>query len=157
MSSQMAYLTDSQKEAIKFFSSNERMGFTVPTHNMRFIFCSNIHLATDEEIMAGMDKPATRSSILKMHQNALRSRLRVCDMRKLSGEEHYGLIAYTLRNTECLAPLTIDQKTEIIDYLWNRWSELTEKSIRTGEKMADIMTNNPRNYRDIWGEEFLRN
>ena len=51
--------------------------------------------------------------------------------------------------------ISLDQKLEISSFLWDNWYRLSEKSIRTAEKMADLMENYPDTYKDIWKDEFL--
>jgi hypothetical protein len=40
--------------------------------------------------------------------------------------------------------------------MYNNWDNMTERSIRTAEKMADIMVEDPTGYRDSWEIDFLK-
>jgi hypothetical protein len=156
LSSQINYMTETQKAALTHFSIGERMGFSVPTHNMRFIFLSNIRLPTDDEVVKAAQK-GTAKAILKTHQNAIRSRCRVLDI-DLTPEEHFGWIADVCLNTDCLRSIGLsDEKiVHLLNYMWFNWSRLNERSIRTAEKMAETMISNREAYRVIWDFDFLK-
>jgi hypothetical protein len=156
LSSQINFLSEEQKQAICHFAIGGRMGFCVPTHNMRFIFTSNVKLPTDDEVHAAAQK-GTAKSILLTHQNAIRSRVRSLDV-DLTPEEHWGWITHVLLNTTCLTSIGIpnEQLHIISDWLWKNWNSLNERSIRTAEKMAQTMVSSPDNYESIWEFDFLK-
>ncbi len=156
LSSQINYMTETQKAAISHFSIGERMGFSVPTHNMRFIFLSNVRLPTDDDVVKAAQK-GTAKSILKIHQNAIRSRCRVLDV-DLTKEEHYGWLADVCLNTDCLRSIGLnDERIAILlNYLYHNFDRLNEKSIRTAIKMAETMMSNREAYRVIWDFDFLQ-
>jgi hypothetical protein len=157
LSSQLKYLTENQRKAIEHFGGDGRMGFVVPTHNLRFVFTSNIRLPNDNEILSSR---SSSKFIILTHQNAIRSRCRVLDI-NLKEEENWGWIADTIHNTDCLTSkgLTKEQIQDISDYLWLNWDDLSERSIRTAEKMAEtiIANPNPLIYPTIWDIDFLTN
>jgi hypothetical protein len=133
------------------------MGFTVPTSNFIFVFASNFKLPFDDDVKSARDKGQARSTLLA-HKNAIRSRCRVADF-DLNWQVHWGWIADVALNTNCLdnygiAPL---DRQLILDFMWNNWYKLTERSIRTIEKMADVMRENPDNYIRFWEIDFLIN
>ena len=43
-----------------------------------------------------------------------------------------------------------------IDFLWDNWESLTERSIRLIEKMAIIKNEYPDTYEMVWGIDFLK-
>lgn len=143
LSNQLRYLTDAQREAIEHFSADGRLGYVVPTVNLRFLFTTNISLPTDNEVFEA-SKKRTAKSILLMHQNAIRSRCRVLDI-SMSPEVTWGWIADAIHSTDCLTSkgLTQNQITDISDFLWDHWEDLNERSIRTCQKMAESILATP--------------
>jgi hypothetical protein len=156
MASQINYLTETQKAAISHFALGERMGFCVPTHNMRFIFLSNIRLPTDTEVALAIKK-ANAKGILKTHQNAIRSRCRVLDI-DLTPEEHFGWIADVCLHTDCLFSIGMNEAmiTHVLNYLWFNWDRLNERSVRTAEKLAETMMSYPEDYKVYWDFDFIK-
>jgi hypothetical protein len=156
LSSQMNFLSEEQKKAISHFAIGGRMGFCVPTHNMRFIFTSNVKLPTDDEVHAAAQK-GTAKSILMTHQNAIRSRVRSLDV-DLTPDEHYGWICDVVQNSNCLTSMgvAVENLHVITEWLWQNFNNLNERSIRTAEKMAQTMLSAPDTYERMWEFDFLK-
>ena len=91
------------------------------------------------------------------HKNAIRSRCNVADF-DLKNEAHWGWIADVVLNTTCLdgLDLSVEQKETILDFIWDNWESLTERSIRLIEKMAIIMQEYPDTYMSVWEIDFLK-
>jgi hypothetical protein len=156
LSSQWSNLSEIQKSAIKYFSEEGRMGFVVPTHNMRFIFTSNFQLPIDDEVTEARKKNKSKVAMLA-HRNAIRSRCKVGDF-ELTKEEHWGWIADVVLSSKDIGGInTDDEKKLILEFIWNNWSCLTERSIRLIEKMAITMRIYPENYDEVWSIDYLRN
>lgn len=156
LASQWSNLSSIQQEAIRHFQVEGKMGFSVPTDNMVFVFTSNFKLPIDDEVRIAREKGKSKQ-VLLAHRNAIRSRCRVSDF-DLDWEEHWGWIADVTLNTDCLDPwsVTLSEKLIIVDFLWNNWARLTERSIRLIEKMAGTMRENPESYRPIWELDYFK-
>ncbi len=156
LQSQWSNLSELQKEAIKYHQDDEKMGFQVPTGSMSFLIVSNIQLPTDDEVRKAREKSKSKSSLLA-HKNAIRSRCMVQDF-SLSNAELWGWIADVVLNTPCLdeLELSVDQKQSILDFIWDNWESLTERSIRLIEKMAIIMQEYPETFLSVWEIDFLK-
>ncbi len=156
LASQWSNLSSIQQEAIRHFQGEGKMGFSVPTDNMVFVFTSNFKLPIDDEVRIAREKGKSKQ-VLLAHRNAIRSRCRVSDF-DLDWEEHWGWIADVTLNTDCLDPwsVTLSEKLIIVDFLWNNWARLTERSIRLIEKMAGTMRENPESYRPIWELDYFK-
>jgi hypothetical protein len=91
------------------------------------------------------------------HRNAIRSRCQTNDF-DLDWEEQWGWIADVVLNEGCLDSKldTEEEKMLLLDWMYNNWDTMTERSIRTAEKMADIMVEDPTGYRDTWEIDFLK-
>lgn len=157
LSSQWSNLSQIQREAIKHFQGEGKMGFSVPTDNLVFVFTSNFKLPIDDEVREAREKGQSKM-VLLAHKNAIRSRCRVADF-DLGWKEHWGWIADVVLNTNCLESWGILSKDKLImlDFLWNYWDRLTERSIRLMEKMAVAMREHPEKYRIIWELDYLKN
>jgi len=157
LASQWKNLPDIQKEAIRHFRKDGTMGFVVPTANLVFVFASNFKLPVDDEVRVSREKGQARSTLLA-HKNAIRSRCRVADF-DINWQEHWGWIADVALNTNCLDHYGLDSdvKQIILDFMWNHWYHLTERSIRTIEKMADVMRDYPDKYKLFWEIDYLIN
>lgn len=156
LQSQWSNLSELQREAIKHHQEDGKMGFQVPTSAMSFLLVSNIQLPTDDEVRLAREKNKSKSSLLA-HKNAIRSRCMVQDF-SLTNAELWGWIADVVLNTDCLIQfeLTDFDKNDILNFLWDNWELLTERSIRLIEKMAIIKKEYPENYRTVWEIDFLK-
>lgn len=156
LTSQWNNLSTIQQEAILHFQGVGKMGFCVPTDNLVFVFTSNFKLPIDDEVRIAREKSKSKQ-VLLAHRNAIRSRCRVSDF-DLNWEEHWGWIADVALNTDCLNPwdLSTDEKLVIIEFLWNNWERLTERSVRLIEKMAGTMKENPDSFRPIWEIDYFK-
>jgi hypothetical protein len=76
----------------------------------------------------------------------------------LSNAEFWGWIADVVLNTDCLAEqnITIEEKEAILNFLWDNWLYLTERSIRLIEKMTIIMKEYPNTFKSVWEIDFLK-
>jgi len=156
LQSQWSNLSDLQREAIKHHQEDGKMGFQVPTSTISFILVSNIQLPTDDEVRLAREKSKGKASLLA-HKNAIRSRCMVQDF-SLSNAELWGWIADVILNTSCLDQFNMndEEKLIILDFLWDNWDSLTERSIRLIEKMAIIKKEYPETYEMVWGIDFLK-
>ena len=49
------------------------------------------------------------------------------------------------------------QKIYLLDWMWQNWSEMTETSIRTAQKMADVLIEEgEEEVQDAWEIDFLK-
>jgi hypothetical protein len=156
LQSQWSNLSELQREAIKYHQEEGKMGFQVPTETMSFLLVSNIQLPTDDEVRLAREKSKGKASLLA-HKNAIRSRCMVQDF-SLTNAELWGWIADVILNTECLNQfnMTDEEKLVILNFLWDNWESLTERSIRLIEKMAIIKNEYPDSYEIVWGIDFLK-
>ena len=156
LQSQWNNLSELQQEAIKHHQEEGKLGFTVNCSSINFLLVSNIQLPTDDEVRLAREKGKGKASLLA-HKNAIRSRCMVQDF-SLTNSELWGWIADVILNTKCLDPynMTDDEKYIILDFLWNNWESLTERSIRLIEKMAIIKKEYENSYLSVWEIDFLK-
>jgi len=157
LASQRGNLSEIQKEAVKNFNEQGKMGFKVPTDNFVFIFASNFKLPIDDDVRTARERSQGKS-VLIAHKNAIRSRCRVADF-DITGAEQWGWIADVALNSSCLVDLGMDEasKNDILNFMWVYWDRLTERSVRLIEKMAISRKEYPNNYERIWEIDHLKN
>jgi hypothetical protein len=145
-------LSPIQQKAIDYCSSDISLGFTVDCSNMIFLFASNRPLPTKQQVEASMHKS---SHEYMQHLHAIRSR---CHYRSFSydWERMWGWIADVILTTDAAGcNLSEDQKMIILDWMYNKWTVMNETSIRTVQKMAEIMVKKPDTYKDEWELTYL--
>jgi hypothetical protein len=147
-------LTDIQREAIESFTSDDSLGYTVPTDNFVFIFTSNIPLPTDNNVKEAREKyPTGRKVNLLSHLNAIRSRCTVIDF-NMNSNEHWGWIADCIMNEDVI-DTTDEQKLIVLNWMYDNWECLCERSIRTVQKMYQTMKEQPNDYLDYWEIDYI--
>jgi hypothetical protein len=156
LSGQMGNLSHIQQQAVEYFQDEQRMGFSVDTSNMKFLFTSNIKLPTDDDIQRLRSKKSTVTTSVMVHRNAIRSRCTVADF-DLGQYEHWGWIADVVLSTELLLDSSDEDKMEYLNFLWYNWTDMTERSIRTILKMEDIRRKYPDRYEYLWNMDLLKN
>jgi hypothetical protein len=149
---QMNQLTEFQSNAVSNFLIGDQIGFRVPTDNLVFIFTSNFKLPTDLEAFGLNAKRAVSNR--KLHLNAIRSRCNTVDF-ELNKIQHFGWIGDVVLND--FSELNSNHKEEILIWLWMNWDRLNERSIRTIEKMMQIIDLNQGEYQSLWSIDFLNN
>lgn len=147
-------LTDTQREAIEAFTNDESLGYAIPTDKFVFIFTSNISLPTDNDVREARAKyPTGRTVNLLAHLNAIRSRCTVIDF-NMNDNEHWGWIADCIMSEDVI-DATNEQKSTIIEWMYSNWECLSERSIRTTQKMFQTMKEQPNDYVDYWEIDFI--
>ena len=153
LQSQWKGLSSTQQEAILAHSSSNKLGFTVPTDNFIFVFTSNFKLPTDDDVKNARDKMQAKANKMA-HLNAIRSRCRPADF-DLTDNEQWGWIADVVMNENCVE-LSHNEEVILLDWMYNNWDNMNERSIRTAEKMAECMIEDPTGYRDSWEIDYLK-
>jgi len=147
-------LSEVQREAVKYHSDSSTMGFTVPTGRFRFCFLSNIQLP----VKTVKRKPNVgRAFELELHRSAIRSRCRTIDI-ELPNDVLWGWVANAVLESRVIVDDLGEEDYEkkaldILDWLWTHRSQLKEFSIRTAQKMAEILAEGGDS--DNWEEEFI--
>jgi hypothetical protein len=156
LQSQWSSLSEIQKEAIKHHQEEGKLGFTVDCKTMSFILVSNIQLPTDDEVRDAREKGKGKASLLA-HKNAIRSRCMVQDF-SLTNAELWGWIADVVLRTDCLNRFELDQEEKLImlNFIWDNWEQLTERSIRLIEKMAILKKEYQDSFQSVWEIDFLK-
>jgi len=146
---------DFEREAIEYWKSlnPNRTGFVIPFNdNVKFIFTMNTPLPGKQE----MDKLEVGSDKWIKYNNraAIRSRVKYENL-TMDKNTYWGWISYVVwkqQKTMCVGA-TIDQRYEMLTWLWDNWDVCSETSLRfVEEQMWDIMKDYPKkvDYRTRW-------
>lgn len=154
MTAQIANLNQTARKAIKHFSSPKQLGFSVPTDRFTFIFTSNMQLPFDDEVEKANAK-GRKNAVLIGHKNAIRSRCHTNDF-DMKWDVQWGWISDVVLNTNVLNNLRKKEKNILLDWMYCNWDDMTEHSIRTAEKMASVMVDDPTGYITDWEIDFLK-
>lgn len=154
MTSQIAHLADIQRDAIDHFSKSNMLGFSVPVERFNFVFTSNLQLPFDDEVEDANLKGRAKATLLG-HRNAIRSRCQTNDF-NMEWDEQWGWVADVVLNTKVLKHITKKEKNILLDWMYCNWDEMTERSIRTAEKMASAIVDDPTGYISDWEIDFLK-
>jgi hypothetical protein len=150
-----AMLNEYQRLILPNYQQQGQMGYSVPCDDFVFVFCSNYKLPTDGEVKTEIEKKgATKSTNKKMSLNAIRSRCVTKDF-TMDWEIEWGWIAEVILNDYPDFKVEQEQKVIILDWMYNNWVHMTEHSVRTAEKMAQVMVDEGDSYRDAWEADFL--
>ena len=153
LQSQIATLSDLQQQAIESHQDPTKMGFVVPTDRFKFIYTSNFPLPSADDVKDIRNRGG--KNMLQVHRNAIRDRVKYSDIH-LSDDEQWGLAADVLINHLNVGHATPKVKQEVLDFTWKHWGHMTERSIRTIEKMVDTVLETSDNYVDAWELDYLR-
>lgn len=146
---------DIEKAAIDYFKAQDpdRTGFVIPFNGrVKFIFTMNTPLPGARELAEY--KVGTNQWIALNNRSAIRSRVVYEDL-VMDQDTHWGWIADVVWNepkTMC-AGADEEQRFEMLSWLWDNWSVVSEHSLRfVEEKMWDIMQEYPAKsqYRRRW-------
>jgi hypothetical protein len=157
---QMHMLTsDFQIAAVEQCMSADGLGFKVDCSNFSFVITSNFKLpydSTPEEMLEKNGGVLTPRISYFKHLTAIRGRMNTKDL-DMSKEEKWGNIAIVLLEDNGCPQLSYQQKIFLLQWMDSNWENMTETSIRTAEKLADILIEEgEENVIDAWESDFLK-
>ena len=122
-----------ERDAMDHFRIEGEVGLHIPFHDkVKFIFTMNHALCSEKEAEAY--KVATPKASMKViaamqHKAALDSRVDYHDLH-MTKEEYWGWIADLLLNEKILHKATRQDCEEMLQFLYDNWSTLRDKSVR---------------------------
>jgi hypothetical protein len=131
--------------AIKAFQPKDSLGLSIPTDRVRFIVLCNLDLEDTKALGRGKIKSAIPAVLDRM----LYKRINV------NWEKQWGWTAYVLGETQPFDnyKLSMEQKTELMQWMYSNWDKLRSTSYRTVRKLAAAMINDSETYLDEWQHE----
>jgi hypothetical protein len=136
-------------EALKAFIPPDSLGVSIPTDRVRFIVLCNLDLE---------DPKAFRSAKMRSAVDPVRDRM---EYKRIDAnwEKQWGWTAYVLGETQPFEnyELSIEQKVELMQWMYSNWDKLRSTSYRTVRKLAAAMINEPESYMDDWKQQLKGN
>ena len=147
-----------KRDAMELFMNDEQQGFRIPLDNFHFVFTSNAQLPTKKfkkELLV-KSKGMMTPKIEKIdHLLAIRSRL---NYKSVNTDKNgmWGSIAHVLLSDGVCPELSEQEKMFLLNWMWEKWDDMTETSVRTAEKMAeDLIRVGVEQVKDRWSYNFL--
>lgn len=147
-----------KRDAMELFMNDEQQGFRIPLDNFHFVFTSNAQLPTKKfkkELLI-KSKGMMTPKIEKIdHLLAIRSRL---NYKSVNTDKNgmWGSIAHVLLSDGVCPELSEQEKMFLLNWMWEKWDDMTETSVRTAEKMAeDLIRVGIEQVKDRWSYNFL--
>lgn len=127
-------------DALEYFQVEGSLGVEIPTHNIRFIITSNKSLAAPNDAKTqGGNKRATLEA-------PLHDRVEYIDLGKnLDAQVLWGWVAHLALPLD-LHGLTMAKKKELLVWMFDNWSRLSNNSMRAVLQHAATMVNYPKDY-----------
>ena len=132
-------------KALKYFIPQDSLGVSIPTDKVRFIVLCNLDLE---------DPKAFRSSKMKSAVAPVMDRMTYKRI-NVDWEKQWGWTAFVLGETQPFDnyKLSINQKVELMQWMYSNWNSLRSTSYRTVRVLAAAMINEPDTYIDLWQQE----
>lgn len=146
--------TPQKQEAVEALRT--AVGFEVPCDEFIFLFTSNYKLPNANEALAAEAKgPGTITQKI-INLNAIRTRVKAKDIIFESDFEWWGWIADAVLNDGSVDHIiNKDQQCELLRWMWDNWSNLTGRCLRTVNQLADVMKHDADDYEDEWYQDYI--
>jgi hypothetical protein len=133
-------------DAIERFSPSDSLGLSIPMDKVRVVVLCNLDLEDD--------KVFSRNTKMKSAIEPVRDRMKYKRI-NLNWEKQWGWTAYVLGETQPFKdyPLDMEQKVELMTWMYSNWHSLRSTSYRTVKSLAESMINESDSYLDDWNQE----
>jgi hypothetical protein len=159
VSNNIAKLRDSNPhlvDVLESFKTAKGLGIEIDCSNLVFIFTSNIFLPDADAVTAAEGKKSYNQIV---GQHALRDRCKTKDL-VMEWQDLWGWIVDVVMNEGVLDPIlgkkNLKVREEIMEFMWNNWANLKEKSVRTAEKLAEDYMDYAPDYRNHWKANYVK-
>ena len=156
-----ALVPEAAEEAVRSFQNPSGLGFTVDCSTFQFIVTANSILPDNlrtAQLLEKNDGIETDKIGRCRDMAAIRDRCRTLDC-SWSPKIQWGNIAEVLLNDNGCDQysLSLDNKLTILQWLWSHIDDVRNLSIRTAEKMAEVMLEFPKkaDFEEMWWIEHL--
>jgi hypothetical protein len=153
-------LTDRQHAVLEHYRhSDGSPGFTIPCDDVAFVFTTNFVFPTERQAKAELDKGLTNRALTMQDLIAIRSRVKLKPFH-MNKATNWGWLAEVALNDGLLdmlndQPMPEFAKYQLLDFVANKWEQMTESNLRTITDMGLIMKKYGANARDYWATDFL--
>lgn len=143
--------SEAQQDVLPNYLNEGIHGLTIPCDEFVFVIASNVELYDETQYSSLTSAEKKKAD----HHLAIRGRMKPYDF-KLTKEEKWGWIYDAGMNDGALDMLeTEDDKLFLLNWMWNNWDSMKETSIRTIEKMAEDMIEDPSDFVEYWELDYL--
>jgi hypothetical protein len=131
--------------AIKHFTPNDSLGISIQTDRVRFIVLCNLDFEDPKSFRSGKMKSAVAPVLDRNEYKRV----------NVNWEKQWGWTAYVLGQTQPFDEykLTMEQKVELMQWMYSNWDKLRSTSYRTVRRLAAAMINDSETYLDKWQEQ----
>ena len=140
--------------------SSGKLGFEIPCDDIVFVLTTNFSLPTEKYAKDYISKngPTARANRLN-HLAAIRRRFNTKDF-MLNKYENWGWLAEVTLNDGLVDDVLTGKHAEyekyiILDWVLNKWDEMTESNLDTVRDLALKMKDYPSDYKDVWEADYL--
>lgn len=140
--------------------SSGKLGFEIPCEDIVFVLTTNFSLPTEKYAKDYIAKsgPTARANRLN-HLAAIRRRFNTKDF-MLNKYENWGWLAEVTLNDGLVDDVLTTSQSElqkyiILNWVLNKWDEMTESNLDTIRDLALKMVQYPNEYRDVWEADYL--
>ncbi len=140
--------------------SSGKLGFEIPCDDIVFVLTTNFSLPTEKFAKDYISKngPTSRANRLN-HLAAIRRRFNTKDF-MLNKYENWGWLAEVTLNDGLVDDVLTGKHAEyekyiILDWVLNKWDEMTESNLDTIRDLALKMVQYPSEYRDVWDADYI--
>lgn len=157
-------LTDRQHAVLEHYRHTDGSpGFTIPCDDVAFVFTTNFVFPTERQSRLESEKGLTAKSLVYADLVAIRGRVKLKPFH-MNMATNWGWIAEVALNDGLLDMLDeveglpdVDYaKYLLLDFIANKWENMTESNLRTVTDMALTMKKHGMDARDIWTVDFLK-
>ena len=143
--------SDAQQHVLPNYLNEGTHGLTIPCDEFVFVIASNINLYDETQLpdLSAAEKKKAE------HHLAIRGRMKPYDF-TLNKEEKWGWLYDAAMNDGALDLVdTENKKLFLLNWMWSNWDKMKETSIRTIEKMAEDMMEDPTDFIEYWELDYL--
>lgn len=143
--------TDAQAAVLENYTKAGQHGLVIPCDEFIFVIASNFILPNEQDVKA-MKETARRKAD---HLLAIRGRFNPFDF-KLDKQQKWGWLYDVAINDNALENLQDEQdRLYLLDFVWQNWDRMKETSVRTIQKMAYEIIEDPEYFKDNWELDYL--
>lgn len=149
--------SDMQWDAICSFADDRRAGLDIDVRNVTFVTLTNMHLNTVDEVNAQELGTPRYERFNARYAIRRRTEYKHIDM---DLNDLWGYVADVVLNEKICEKfwpqITQDYKEQILLWCWGKWKEgITERNLSIIEKMTKKIVQYPKDYLDVWEQEYV--
>lgn len=143
--------TDAQAAVLDQYVKEGQHGLEIPCDEFVFVIASNFVLPNEQTVKTMKETQRRKAD----HLLAIRGRFNPFDF-ELNKHEKWGWLYDVAINDNALECLKDEQdRLYLLDFVWQNWDRMKETSVRTIQKMAYEIIEDPEYFKDNWELDYL--